>query len=129
MKKIISVFLLVVFVNLGVNSQNQRKKVSLKQQVERTLKRMTTQLELSKDQQEKIKPLLLTQLKDRRKMMQKRKQMQTSGVKLSKQERKLLRENRLEKEQDMQKSMQSILTEEQYAQFLKMKEKQKQKRQ
>lgn len=127
MKKIISVFVLVLFVNLGLNSQNKEKKGSIKKQVERTLKRMTTKLDLSKDQQKNIKPLLLAQFKDRRQMIEKRKEMQSSGARPSKEERQLLKANRLEKEKELLAKMKNILTAEQYAKFLKMNEKEKQK--
>ncbi|WP_298766921.1 hypothetical protein [uncultured Polaribacter sp.] len=126
MKKIISVFVLVLFVNLGLNSQNKEKKGSLKKQVERTLKRMTTKLDLSKDQQKNIKPLLLNQFKDRRQMIEKRKEMQSSGARPSKEERQLLKANRLEKEKELLAKMKNILTAEQYAKFLKMNKKEKQ---
>ncbi|MDX6747503.1 hypothetical protein SHK09_11915 [Polaribacter sp. PL03] len=120
MKKIISIFVLVLAVTFSAQAQKKGKKGSPEKQVERTLKKLSADLELTKVQQNEIKPLLALQIADRKEMAAKRKALKDTDKKPSKEERKMMREGRVAKEAEMNKKMKSILTEKQFVIFEKM---------
>ena len=76
MKKIVSLLILVVAFTFTAQAQ----KKGGKQSVEKVLKRLTTALDLTDDQQQKIKPLLISQIEDRKLMMDQMKAMQKSFI-------------------------------------------------
>ncbi|WP_435414658.1 hypothetical protein [Polaribacter aestuariivivens] len=128
MKKIISIFVILLTVTFSAQAQKQNKKGTPEKQVQRTLKKLTADLNLSDVQQNEIKPLLVAQIEDRNEMMMKRKELKDADKKPSKEERKMMRKMRDEKEAAMDKKMKSILTNEQYLKFEEIKKEQKNKR-
>mgnify|MGYP000088381903 FL=1 len=114
MKKIVTVIVLVFAFALTTQAQ---KKGGKKPSAEKMLVKLTKDLNLSEAQQNKIKPLLEAQIADRKLMNEKRKAFKDSGEKPSKEERKIMREERAAKETAMNTKMASILDKEQLAKF------------
>lgn len=113
MKNIITIIVLVFAFTFTAQAQKKGKKPS----AEKMLKKMTKDLNLTEDQQSKIKPLLEAQIADRKAMNENRKANKDSGQKPSKEERKQLRKDRMEKETAFNAEMANILDEEQLAIF------------
>lgn len=124
---------LVLAVTFSVEAQKKGNKLSAKKQVERSLKRITKDLDLSIEQQAEIKPLLVAQIADRNEMRQQREKLKNANEKPSRKQRKEMQTERVTKEKVMQTKMKDILTSEQFAKFLEIrkvqKEKQKKRRQ
>ncbi|WP_254712474.1 Spy/CpxP family protein refolding chaperone [Polaribacter pectinis] len=113
MKKIITVIVLVFAFAFTTQAQKKGGKPS----TEKVLKKLTKELNLSTEQQNKIKPLLEAQMADRKMMNDKRKALKDSGEKPSKEERMQMRKDRTEAEATMNAKMASILDKEQFAKF------------
>ena len=113
MKKIISILVLVIAFTFTAQAQ----KKGGKPKAEKMLKKLTADLNLTQDQQNKIKPLLVAQIADRKLMSENRKAMKASGEKPSKKERKKMRAEREAKETAMNSEMANILNKEQFAKF------------
>ncbi|QOD62379.1 Spy/CpxP family protein refolding chaperone [Polaribacter haliotis] len=127
MKKIVSILVLVLAVTFSAQAQKKGKKGSAEKQVEKTLKKMTADLDLTTAQQNEIKPLLIAQIADRKEMMKSRKAMRDSGEKPSKEAMKEMRKARKSKEKEMNEKMKAILSESQFSTFEKMQKKGKEK--
>lgn len=127
MKKIVSIIVLILVVTFSAQAQKDGKKVSPEKQVERSLKKMTKDLDLSDAQQNDIKPLLVSQIADRNEMMLQREKLKNTNEKPSKEQRREMRTAALAKEEAMHTKMKSILTSEQFTKFLELKEAQKNK--
>jgi hypothetical protein len=121
MKKIVSLLILVVAFTFTAQAQ----KKGGKQSVEKVLKRLTTALDLTDDQQQKIKPLLISQIEDRKLMMDQMKARKDSGTKPSKEERKKNRKEREAKQADFNTKISSILTKEQFEKYQEISKKKK----
>jgi len=123
MKKIASILILVFAFTFTTQAQKKDKKPS----VEKMLVKMTKDLDLTLEQQNKVKPLLEAEMADAKVMMEKRKELKESGEKPSKDEVKKMRADRIEKETAMNAKMEAILTADQFTKFKKMAEKRKEK--
>jgi short subunit dehydrogenase-like uncharacterized protein len=113
MKKTGSILLLI----LAFTFTTQAQKKGGKLKVEQMLKEMTIALNLTEEQENKIKPLLIAQIADRKLLSQKRKELKESGEKPSKEDRKKMKEERMAKETALNSKMSSILNKEQFARF------------
>jgi hypothetical protein len=121
MKKIIGILVLVLAFTLTTQGQKKGGKL----QVDKVLKRLTADLNLTADQQKQIKPLLEAQIADRKAMTDLRKMQGESGAKPSKEDRKKMREDRVAKETAMNTKMASILDKEQLVKYQEISKKKK----
>ena len=133
MKNIITIIVLVFTFTFTTQAQKKGGKGN----VERMIKKMSKELNLTEAQQSKIKPLLVAQFAKRKAMNEKRKAMKDAGQKPSKQERMKMKKDKMAAEIALNTKMASILDKEQFAKFEaiakekkgKMKEKGKRKKQ
>lgn len=127
MKNILTLYFLVIGFVLTTQAQKERKKDSEKltteQQAELSVKKMTLKLDLTSDQQRKIKPLIAEKIAERKAFKEKRKAMKKSGEK----RKKLSTDQRFEKKNKaldnkiaFKNKMKNILNKEQYEKFKKM---------
>ncbi|WP_420551481.1 hypothetical protein [Tenacibaculum aiptasiae] len=134
MKKLIALFVLAVGFTLTTQAQKGKKgdfeKLTVEQQTELAVKKMTLKLDLTPAQQRKIKPLLAEKIAKRKAMHEKRKAMKESG----KERKKLTADERFAKKSAMldaqiafKADMKRILNEKQYERFEKMATKMKHK--
>ena len=123
MKKIITV--LVLTIAFSFTSQAQKK--GGKNPVDRILKKMTTDLNLSDAQQKEIEPLLIAQMDDRKQLAENREAIKNSGIKPTKEARSKMREENETKEAAMNTKMSQILDKEQFEKFQKMAKERKEK--
>ena len=123
MKKLIPILLLVFAFTLNTQSQRKERKVS----VDKMLKKMTKDLNLTEAQQSKIKPLLEAQIADRKALNKKRKAMKEAGEKPSREERMKMRKERMKSETAMNTKMATILDKDQLVKFKELAKKRKQK--
>ena len=123
MKKIITV--LVLTITFSFTSQAQKK--GGKNPVDRILKKMTTDLNLSDAQQKEIEPLLIAQMDDRKQLAENREAIKNSGIKPTKEARSKMREENETKEAAMNTKMSQILDKEQFEKFQKMAKERKEK--
>lgn len=123
MKKIATIIVLIFAFTFTAQAQKRGGKPS----AEKMLKKMTKELNLTEAQQSKIKPLLETQIADRKAMNEIRKASKDSGQKPSKEERKQQREVRMEKEAAFNTEMASILDKEQLVKFEEIAKERKEK--
>ncbi|PQB08856.1 hypothetical protein BST83_00340 [Polaribacter filamentus] len=124
MKKLITILVLVFAFTLTTEAQKKGKK----NQVDKMLLKMTTNLSLTIAQQNDIKPLLEVQIAERKMMADKRKEQENSGEKPSKEASKKMKEDRKEKESDMDAKMASILDASQLEKYNLQKEEMKNKK-
>jgi hypothetical protein len=113
MKKIIPILILVFAFTFTAEAQKKEGKPS----AEKRLTQMTEDLGLTLEQQNKIKPLLVTEIADKQAMMVKRKELKDAGEKLSKKDAKKMKKEKTEKQLVLTSQMKSILTEEQFIKF------------
>ena len=123
MKKIITV--LVLTIAFSFTAQAQKK--GGKNPVERMLKKMTTDLNLTDAQQKEIEPLLIAQMEDRKQLAENREALKNSGSKPTKEVRNKMKEDRETKETAMNTKMSQILDKEQFEKFQKMAKERKEK--
>ncbi|KAB1157463.1 hypothetical protein F7018_11095 [Tenacibaculum aiptasiae] len=134
MKKLIALFVFAVGFTLTTQAQKGKKgdfeKLTVEQQTELAVKKMTLKLDLTPAQQRKIKPLLAEKIAKRKAMHEKRKAMKESG----KERKKLTADERFAKKSAMldaqiafKADMKRILNEKQYERFEKMAAKMKHK--
>lgn len=116
MKKIVTILILVFAITLTTQAQ----KNTGKNPVDRMLKKMTKNLDLSEAQQNEIKPLLETQFAER-------KAMKNNTEKPTKEIRKKRREDRLISKTAFDTKMSNILTEDQYAKYEALENERKEK--
>ena len=127
MKKIIA--LLVLAIGFTLTSQAQKgkrgdfEKLTVAQQTELAVKKMTLKLDLTTAQQRRVKPLLAEKIAKRKTMHEKRKAMKESGKKrekLSADERFAKKSKMLDTQIAFKADMKRILNEKQYERFEKM---------
>ncbi|WP_397445620.1 hypothetical protein [Polaribacter sp. R77954] len=116
MKKIASIILLVFVCTLNVQAQ----KKGGKQNVGKMLTNLSTELNLTETQKAEIKPLLVSQLADRKAMNEKRKALKESGEELSKEDRKEMRKEANAKTAAFNAKLASILDKEQMEKYLEI---------
>ena len=125
MKKITAILVFVFAFTIITNAQQQKRG---KLSADNIMNKMTKDLALNLDQQSQIKPLIEKEFKERKEMSEKRKEMRESGERPSKVQREKMRELRVAKEKEMNDTMKSILTEDQFLKYQQLKKEQKEKR-
>lgn len=113
--KTIIVTLALAFTTLTFAQKREmnREKATPEKQTEMQLKKMTSDLTLTTDQQEKIKPILLEQAQKRAEKKEAFKDHKESGEKLSKDERTAIREKMMSEKNAMKEKLSTILSTEQ----------------
>lgn len=119
MKKLIAVLVLAVGFTVTTQAQkeNKRQQLTVEQQTELEIKKMTLSYDLTPAQQRDIKPLLIKKFNNRRAMKEERKAMKESGKKLSTEERYEMKNKMLDKQIAFKAEMKRILNEQQYEKF------------
>ena len=100
--------------------QEKRPQLTVEQQTNLALKKMTLALDLSEKQQNKIQPLLKQQAIKRKAAMEKRKEMRKSETKPTADEMYAMQSARLDDQIAMRNSMKEILNASQFEKFEKM---------
>ena len=132
MKKTASILALVFVFTVTTKAQKkdrrtQREKLTVDQQAILVVKKMTLTLELTKAQQQKIRPILERQISSKRAEFEKVKAMREGKRELTADERFAYQNQRLDQQIAYQKEMKSILNDKQYEKFRKQIETQKRK--
>lgn len=124
MKKLAHVLLIVFAFTLSIQAQEHRKEkkpqLTVEQQTDLSLKRMTLALDLTEKQQTQIKPLLKAQAEKKMAMMKQHKEMRKNNTKPSADEIYKMQADRLDNQIAMKKKMKTILNETQFEKFEKM---------
>lgn len=100
--------------------QEKRPQLTVEQQTNLALKKMTLALDLSEKQQNKIQPLLKQQAIKRKAAMEKRKEMRKNETKPTADEMYAMQSARLDDQIAMRNSMKEILNASQFEKFEKM---------
>ncbi|OCK44110.1 hypothetical protein BA195_05320 [Tenacibaculum soleae] len=134
MKKIIAVLVVALSFILTTQAQkgkkNKLERLSVAQQTELALKKMTLKLDLTTSQQNQIKPLLAEKIAKRKTMHEQRKAIRESGkkrVKLSADERFERKNKALDSRIAFKTEMKRILDKQQFERFEKISKKRAQK--
>ncbi len=101
--------------------KNHLKDLSPEQRAELKTKHMALALDLSDKQQREILELNTAVARDRQKKMESRKAIKESGKTLTSDEKFKMKSEQLDRQLEVQKKLKSILTQEQYDQWKKMK--------
>lgn len=125
MKKITTILVFVFAFTITTNAQQQKRG---KLSVDKIMKKMTKDLELTSEQQLQIKPIVKKEFKERKAMLEKRKEMRESGERPTKAQRKEMRELRTTKEKEMDEKMKGVLNEEQFTKYKQLQKEQQEKR-
>ena len=125
MKKIVAILVVAFGFNSAIIAQEHKKEkfeetLTVDQQTELAVKKMTLKLDLTTSQQEKIKPFLAEQIADRKAMRAKRKEMKKNKQKPSSEERYNMMNARLDKQIAFKAEMKRVLNAQQYDRFEKM---------
>ena len=118
MKNVIGLWIVAIGLTSSIAGQDYSKnKMTLTQQTELAVKKMTLNLDLSDAQQEKIKPLLSQRMAARNKMIARRKELKANKKRLNSEERYLAMNAKLDQQIAFKREMKRILKDEQYAKF------------
>lgn len=124
MKKVMIMLALTLGITLTTSAQRGKKenfeKMTVEQKTTLAVKKMTLKLDLTPNQVQQVKPLLLQKIQDRKLMHEKRKAIKKSDKKLSANEQYKIANERLDKQIAFKASMKRILNEKQYEKFEKM---------
>ncbi|WP_405608942.1 hypothetical protein [Polaribacter sp. Asnod1-A03] len=125
MKKIASILVLVIAVTFTTQAQKKRgqkgPKFTTEQQSTLAVKKMALTLDLSEKQQNQIKPILMTQMEERKAEMEKRKANKDEPRQRPTADQMFAMQNkRLDNQIMMKNKMKDILNEEQFEKFEKM---------
>lgn len=124
MKKLVSTFLLAILVTFSSQAQERRKgerpQLTVEQQTDLMVKKMTLSLDLSKKQQQQIMPLLKKQAEQRQVAMQRRKEMREKDIKPTADAIYKMRSNQLDNQIAFKNNMKQILDKDQFERFEKM---------
>ncbi|CAL67876.1 hypothetical protein [Christiangramia forsetii] len=113
MKNLITAIFLLFSISLFAQEPNSpRSEMSNEEMATLGAKRLTMQLDLTAQQEEKLKTFYLDQMESRRKLMEK-----------SKKERDEIRQDRMEMNEDQKEELRKILTEEQFTKWEQLQEK------
>ena len=127
MKKLASILVLVFVFTITTQAQKKRKQqkpnFTIEQQTDLALKKMTLALDLSKNQQNKIKPLLAAKISDRKAAMEKRKEARKEKKRPTSDEILAIKSKMLDNKIAMKNSMKEILNKEQFEKFEKIQKK------
>ncbi len=135
MKKLVSIFSLVIAFTLTAEAQKKKidktPKFTIEQNTELAVKQMTLALDLSEKQQSQIRPLFKNQAKKKEAAMNKRTEMRKNRSKPSTDEIYKMKIAFLDNQIAMKNNMKKILNKEQFEKYEKMtankKKKEKQK--
>tara|TARA_R110002126_G_scaffold181187_2_gene329964 strand:+ start:59473 stop:59928 length:456 start_codon:yes stop_codon:yes gene_type:complete len=131
MKKIVSILVLVFAFTLTTQAQKKRKdqkpKLSVEQQADLAVKKMTLALDLSKKQQNQIAPLIKAQASERKAAMEKRKKARINEEKPTADEMYAMQSKRLDNQIVFKNKMKEILDATQFEKFEKMAKRRMQK--
>jgi hypothetical protein len=126
MKKIVALLVLAIGFTFTTQAQKGKRgdleKLSIKQQTELAVKKMTLKLDLTSSQQQQIRPLLADKIAKRKVMHEKREAMKESGKKrkeLSANERFKKKNELLDNKIVFKAEMKRILNKQQYEKFEK----------
>ncbi|MDY0780221.1 hypothetical protein [Tenacibaculum sp. IB213877] len=129
MRKVITLIALVFGVTFASQAQKRDRKnmerLSVEQQTELAVKKMTLNLDLTPSQQSQIKPLIAQRMQEREQMFNKRKEFKENKKELTADQRFELKNKMLDKQIAYKADMKRILNEEQYQKFEKMQAKRK----
>jgi protein CpxP len=129
MKKLITMIVLALGVTFTSQAQKKERKrmekLSVEQQTELAVKKMTLHLDLTDKQQAQIKPLIAQKMEERKKMHEQRKAFKESGKELTADERFELKSKMLDKQIAQKAEMKRILNEEQFEKYEKMQKRRK----
>jgi len=121
MKKVIGILIFVLCFSFSAMAQKEkRERMSIAQQTELAVKKMTLKLDLTPAQQSRIKPLLAKQMEERQAIRAKRKALKEKGQKPTADERYAMMSAKLDKQIAFKADMKRILDEKQYERFEKM---------
>lgn len=125
MKKIASILILVFAFTFSTQAQRNRRdkapQLSIEQHTELAVKKMTLVLDLSKKQQNELKPLLRAQGAEKKAAMQKRKEARKSKNKPTADQIFAMKNKQLDSQIAFKSKMKDILNKEQFEKFEKMK--------
>lgn len=125
--------LLIVLITIGVSSfaqkanGSEREQYSPEQKATIMSKKMRNSLDLSEQQTNEVKALLLSKIQKNKELREKLKAKKASGEKFSKDERFAMQNARLDEKASTIATFKKILTPEQFAKFEVLKEKRMQK--
>ncbi|SED06990.1 hypothetical protein SAMN04489761_4173 [Tenacibaculum sp. MAR_2009_124] len=125
MKKIAAILIVALgFTSTTIAQEHRKEKLeetlTVDQQTELAVKKMTLKLDLTASQQEKIKPLLAEQITERKAAKAKRKEMRKKKQKPSSDEHYKMMTAKLDKQIAFKSEMKHILDTQQYDRFEKM---------
>ena len=124
MKKFITLVVLITGVIFSTQAQKKKKdhkeKFTVAQQTELAVKKMTLQLDLSQDQQAKIKPILAEKYAFKKQLHEQRKKARENNEKPSLNEQFDTKNKMLDQKIAFKKEMKRILNNQQYERFEKM---------
>ncbi|MCG1036228.1 hypothetical protein [Polaribacter sargassicola] len=124
MKKTISILVLVFAFTLTTQAQKREGKRD-GDNIENMLKKWTKDLSLTEEQQNKIKPLLVEQIEERKNMQNLRKEQQDSGERPTREDREKMRADREAKAAAFTDKLAEFLDKEQLEKYTEIAEKQK----
>ncbi len=114
MKNIISTLVIAFIFCFTIQAQKKERKHSF----EKTLKSMVIDLNLSLDQKNKLKPILVEKIAARKALMEKRNEMKAANQKPTKEQRQAFRADKKAAETAINTKIASVLTKEQYNKYL-----------
>lgn len=124
MKKLVSIFFLAILFTFSSHAQEkrrgQRPQLTVEQQTNLMVKKMTLSLDLSEKQQKQIMPLLKKQAEQRQAAMQKKKEMREKNIKPTADDIYTMKSNQLDHQIAFKNSMKQILDKDQFERFEKM---------
>lgn len=123
MKNLIGFLVIAFAISAHAQKENYRKekpKFTVEQRRDMAIKKMTLALDLTENQQEKIAPILLDEIKNKKEILEARREARESQKKFSADEIYQMRMNYLDRKIAVQNSMKAILDKEQFEKFKKM---------
>ncbi|WP_299058658.1 hypothetical protein [uncultured Polaribacter sp.] len=124
MKNLVSILVLVFAITFTTQAQKKkeykRPKLTTEQHTNLAIKKMTLALDLSEQQQNEIKPILMEKMAERKAAMEKRKASKEDKKRPTADEMYAMQMQRLDNQIAMKSKMKSILNKEQFEKFEKM---------
>ena len=124
MKNLLSIVVLVFALTFTAQAQKKRgnmgSKLTIEQQTTLAVKKMTLVLDLSDKQQEQIKPIIMSKIKNKNDFTEKRKAAKVNKQKPTSDEIFAIKIKQLDNQIMMKNSIKNILNEKQFDKFEKM---------
>lgn len=124
MKNLLSIVVLVFALTFTAQAQKKRgnmgSKLTIEQQTTLAVKKMTLVLDLSDKQQEQIKPIIMSKIKNKNDFTEKRKAAKVNKQKPTSDEIFAIKNKQLDNQIMMKNSIKNILNEKQFDKFEKM---------